>query len=63
MNLLYYIVMIGEISLGKSVLINSILNNKMLIESVKFIIGVVIEIVIDNEVEEKLLFIKKDGII
>lgn len=55
--------MIGEISLGKSVLINSILNNKMLIESVKFIIGVVIEIVIDNEVEEKLLFIKKDGII
>lgn len=63
MNPSHYIVMIGETSSGKSALINSILNNKMLIESVKPTTGVVTEIVIDNEAEEKLLSIKKDGTI
>ncbi|OOM70874.1 GTPase Era [Clostridium puniceum] len=60
-NPAHYVVMLGETSSGKSAIINSIFDKKILIESVKPTTGAVTEVVIDNEVEEVLIAIKKDS--
>jgi len=60
-NPAHYVVMLGETSSGKSALINSIFDKKILIESVKPTTGVVTEVVIDSEAEEALIAIKKDS--
>lgn len=60
-NPAHYVVMLGETSSGKSALINSIFDNKILIESVKPTTGVVTEVVIDSEAEKALIAIKKDS--
>jgi len=60
-NPAHYVVMLGETSSGKSALINSIFDNKILIESVKPTTGVVTEVVIDSEAEDVFIAIKKDS--
>ena len=60
-NPAHYVVMLGETSSGKSALINSIFDKKVLIESVKPTTGIVTEVVIDSESEEALIAIKKDS--
>lgn len=61
MNPAHYIVMLGETSSGKSTLINSILTNKVLVESVKPTTGIVTEIVIKDDSDESLIAINKDS--
>ena len=56
----HYILMLGETSSGKSTLINSILEKKALIESVKPTTGVVTEVVI-SDTDESWCKINKDG--
>lgn len=59
-NANHYIVMLGETSSGKSALINSIFNNKILVESVKPTTGIVTEVIISEDENESLLAVKKD---
>lgn len=56
----HYVVMLGETSSGKSALINSIFDKKILLESVKPTTGVVTEVVIDENAEETLMAISDD---
>lgn len=56
----HYIVMLGETSSGKSALINTLFNKKILVESVKPTTGVVTEVVIDDDSEETLVVINND---
>lgn len=56
-NPAHYVVMLGETSSGKSALINSIFDKKILVESVRPTTGVVTEIVIDEKEEETLIAI------
>lgn len=56
----HYVVMLGETSSGKSALINSILEKKVMIESVRPTTGVVAEVVIADE-EDAWSKIGKDG--
>lgn len=58
----HYIVMLGETSSGKSALINSILQKKIMIESVRPTTGIVAEVIISDE-EDKWSKVKKDGIV
>ena len=60
-NPAHYIVMLGETSSGKSALINSIFNKKILVESVKPTTGVVTEVIIDSESKESLIAVNKDS--
>src|SRR5471030_827185 len=60
-NPAHHIVMLGETSSGKSALINSIFNKKILVESVKPTTGIVTEVVIDSDSEEYLMAINKDS--
>ena len=53
MNPSHFVVMLGETSAGKSTLINSLLAKKALPESVKPTTGVVTEVVISDDEEEK----------
>lgn len=59
-NPAHYVVMLGETSSGKSALINSIFDNKILVESVKPTTGVVTEVIIGNNYEETLVAINND---
>jgi predicted GTPase len=59
-NPAHYIVMLGETSSGKSALINSMFNKKVLAESVKPTTGVVTEVVIDQISKETLISINND---
>ena len=59
-NANHYIVMLGETSSGKSALINSIFNNKILVESIKPTTGIVTEVIISEDENESLLAVKKD---
>ncbi|WP_035283373.1 MULTISPECIES: dynamin family protein [unclassified Clostridium] len=59
-NPAHYVVMLGETSSGKSALINSIFNKKILTESVKPTTGVVTEVIIGNNYEETLVAINND---
>lgn len=56
----HYVVMLGETSSGKSALINSILEKKIMIESVKPTTGVVAEVVVSDE-EDIWSKVGKDG--
>lgn len=56
----HYVVMLGETSSGKSALINSILEKKVMIESVRPTTGVVAEVVIADE-EDAWSKVGKDG--
>lgn len=56
----HYIVMLGETSSGKSALINTIFDKKILVESVKPTTGVVTEVVVDGNSEETLVAINND---
>jgi predicted GTPase len=56
----HYIVMLGETSSGKSALINTIFDKKILVENVKPTTGVVTEVVIDEKSEETLVAINND---
>jgi len=59
-NPAHYIVMLGETSSGKSALINSIFQKKILVESVKPTTGIVTEVIIDENSEESLFAINND---
>ncbi|MVX66432.1 GTP-binding protein [Clostridium chromiireducens] len=59
-NPAHYVVMLGETSSGKSALINSMFDNKILVESVKPTTGVVTEVIIGNNYEETLVAINND---
>lgn len=59
----HYVVMLGETSSGKSALINSIFDKKILVESVKPTTGVVTEVVINSDLEEALIAVNKDSTI
>jgi GTP-binding protein EngB required for normal cell division len=59
-NPAHYVVMLGETSSGKSALINSIFDKKILVESVRPTTGVVTEVVIDEKEEETLIAIRDD---
>ncbi|WP_252230821.1 dynamin family protein [Clostridium sp. ZBS15] len=61
MNPSHYVVMLGETSSGKSTLINGLFEDKILLESVKPTTGVVTEVVISDEDEEKLIAVNKDS--
>ncbi|NFG61494.1 MULTISPECIES: dynamin family protein [unclassified Clostridium] len=61
MNPSHYVVMLGETSSGKSTLINGLFKDKILLESVKPTTGVVTEVVISDEDEEKLIAVNKDS--
>ena len=56
----HYVVMLGETSSGKSALINSILEKKVMIESVRPTTGVVAEVIVSDE-EDAWSKIGKDG--
>lgn len=56
----HYILMLGETSSGKSALINSILEKKVMIESVRPTTGIVAEVVIDDK-DDSWHKINKDG--
>ena len=56
----HYILMLGETSSGKSALINSILEKKVMIESVRPTTGIVAEVVIDDK-DDSWYKINKDG--
>lgn len=56
----HYVVMLGETSSGKSALINSVLEKKVMIESVRPTTGVVAEVVITDE-EDAWCKVCKDG--
>lgn len=56
----HYVVMLGETSSGKSALINSILEKKVMIESVRPTTGVVAEVIVAEE-EDTWSKIGKDG--
>ncbi|WP_315068200.1 dynamin family protein [uncultured Clostridium sp.] len=56
----HYIVMLGETSSGKSALINTIFDKKVLVESVKPTTGVVTEVVVDGNSEETFVAINND---
>lgn len=56
----HYVVMLGETSSGKSALINSILEKKIMIESVRPTTGVVAEVVVSDE-EDIWSKVGKDG--
>ncbi|AWK49641.1 GTP-binding protein [Clostridium beijerinckii] len=60
-NPAHYVVMLGETSSGKSALINSIFDKRVLVESVKPTTGVVTEVVIDSDSEESFIAINKDS--
>jgi GTPase Era involved in 16S rRNA processing len=60
-NPAHYVVMLGETSSGKSALINSIFDKKILVESVKPTTGVVTEVIIDSESQESLIAVNKDS--
>jgi predicted GTPase len=53
--------MLGETSSGKSALINSIFDKKILVESVKPTTGVVTEVIIDSESQESIIAVNKDS--
>lgn len=55
----HYVVMLGETSSGKSALINSIFDKKILVESVKPTTGIITEVVIEDS-EEALMAIDDD---
>lgn len=55
----HYVVMLGETSSGKSALINSIFDKKILVESVRPTTGVITEVVIEDS-EEALMAINDD---
>lgn len=55
----HYVVMLGETSSGKSALINSIFDKKILVESVRPTTGVITEVVIDDS-KESLIAINDD---
>lgn len=57
----HYVVMLGETSSGKSTLINSLFENKVLIESVKPTTSVITEVAISNSCEEMCFLINKDS--
>lgn len=57
----HYVVMLGETSSGKSTLINSLFENKVLIESVKPTTSVITEVAISNSCEEICFLINKDS--
>jgi GTPase Era involved in 16S rRNA processing len=59
-NPAHYVVMLGETSSGKSALINSIFDKKILAESVKPTTGVVTEVVIDESSEGTLMAINSN---
>ncbi|SFD17395.1 dynamin family protein [Clostridium uliginosum] len=61
MNPSHYVVMLGETSSGKSALINSIFDKKILVESVRPTTGVVTEVVISHDSGESLIGINKDA--
>lgn len=56
----HYVVMLGETSSGKSALINSILEKKIMIESVRPTTGIVAEVVVSDE-EDIWSKVGKDG--
>lgn len=56
----HYVVMLGETSSGKSALINSILEKKIMIESVRPTTGVVAEVIVSDE-EDIWSKVGKDG--
>lgn len=56
----HYIVMLGETSSGKSALINTLFDKKILAESVKPTTGIVTEVVVDGNSEETLVAINND---
>lgn len=60
-NPAHYVVMLGETSSGKSALINSIFDKKILVESVKPTTGIVTEVIIDSESQESIIAINKDS--
>jgi len=60
-NPAHYVVMLGETSSGKSALINSIFDKRVLVESVKPTTGVITEVVIDSDSEESFIAINKDS--
>jgi len=60
-NPAHYVVMLGETSSGKSALINSLFDKKILVESVKPTTGVVTEVVINSETDEILSAVNKDA--
>lgn len=57
----HYVVMLGETSSGKSALINSLFDKKILVESVKPTTGVVTEVVINSDLEDVLIAVNKDS--
>lgn len=56
----HYVVMLGETSSGKSALINSIFDRKILVESVRPTTGIITEVVIDDNLDEALIAINND---
>lgn len=57
----HYVVMLGETSSGKSTLINSLFENKVLLESVKPTTSVITEVSISNNCEDICILINKDS--
>ncbi len=61
LNPAHYVVMLGETSSGKSTIINSIFENKILKESVKPTTSIITEIVIKRNAEDIYYVINKDS--